>query len=338
MNKFLLIFLGLFLSQQVGGQVISGVVVDQKTNEKVSFAAIYFSGTMVGTISDINGDFELDVSKNASMPLSVSCMGYFSKTLNDYNTSEPLTIYLEPKEFKVDEITVTAKSLVRKKKSLLKLFEKEFLGTSINASSCEIENEEDIYFNYDSDTDTVRAFASNPIRIRNKALGYRITYFLDKFEYFRESKSFIFEGNIIFEEDLKAGNEAMRRACEERRKAAYLGSRMHFLRSLWDNNLAAAGFSITSSGGNTIGYNTIVVQEAGNIQDAQHQTLKFLSYPFPIEIFNGVEYSIMTLLTQRVYFEKSGYHSPGILWEGDMLKKRIGDALPYEYGMSRVGN
>jgi len=41
----------------------------------------------------------------------------------------------------------------------------------------------------------------------------------------------------------------------------------------------------------------------------------------------------MTLINQRVFFDQNGYQALGIIWEGDMLEKRIGDALPYEYGL-----
>jgi len=333
-KKLFLLFLGFFFFQQIHAQVISGTVIDKKTNEKVGYAAIYFSGTFVGTISDIDGNFKLDISQNTSMPLSVSCMGYYSQTLNDYSSSEPIAIYLEPKDFTVDEVTVSAKSLVRKRKACMRIFKREFLGTSVNASSCEIENEEDIYFNYGLDSDTLKAYATKPIRIRNIALGYNITYFLDKFEYYRANESFLYEGNIIFEEDLSQSNVANRKACEERRNTAYLGSRMHFLRSLWKNELTRAGFDMTDSSGKSINYNNIVVQEAGNIQNEQRQYLKYISYPFPIQIYYGIKFTTMTLLTQRVYFEKSGFQGLGVLWEGDMLKQRIGDSLPYEYDLA----
>lgn len=332
-KKLFLFLFSFFLFQQTNAQIITGTVIDKISQEKVSYAAIYFSGTFVGTISDINGNFELDVSKNTAMTLSVSCMGYYSKSISDFSSNDSLLIYLDPKDFKVDEIVVSAKSLVRKRKASLRVFFREFIGSSVNAQSCKILNEEDIQFNYDSDTDTLRAFAMKPIQIRNDALGYNITYYLDKFEYIRESKSFIYEGNIIFEEDLVVNNQANRLACETRRRSAYLGSRMHFLRSMWEDELTKAGYSIATTGGKSLAYNRIVVQEAGNVQDARRQYLKYLSYPFPIVIYYGVEVSTMILLKQRVYFEKSGFQGSGIIWEGSMLKKRIGDMLPYEYGL-----
>jgi hypothetical protein len=42
-------------------QVIKGTVFDKKTNEKIGFATLYFNGTFVGTYSDENGHFELDI-------------------------------------------------------------------------------------------------------------------------------------------------------------------------------------------------------------------------------------------------------------------------------------
>jgi len=53
--------------------------------------------------------------------------------------------------------------------------------------------------------DTLKAYASKSLLIENKAVGYKITYFLDKFEYYRSGKSFIFSGSIVFNEDLTAG-------------------------------------------------------------------------------------------------------------------------------------
>lgn len=89
---------------------------------------------------------------------------------------------------------------------------------------------------------------------------------------------------------------------------------------------------LTNSDERSIGYNNIVIQEAGNVQQSDQQVIKYISYPLPVLIYYGVDFSTMILLRQRVSFEKTGNHGAGIIWEGDMLKKRIGDTLPYEYG------
>jgi len=167
MKKFIL-FLLLINSHTIAyNQIITGRILDKETGSPVSFAAIYFNGTFVGTYSDINGNFRLDVTKNTSMPLTISCQGYSTVTLSDFLTDKPINIYLEPKVTKIDDVVVTAKSLVRKRKVNLRLFKEIFLGTTDNALNCEIINEKDITFNYYSDRDTLKAFASQPILINN---------------------------------------------------------------------------------------------------------------------------------------------------------------------------
>lgn len=65
---------------------------------------------------------------------------------------------------------------------------------------CKIINEEDITFNYDSDRDTLRAFARKPIVIHNHALGYIVTCYLDEFEYDKRMKITYFVGETLFNE------------------------------------------------------------------------------------------------------------------------------------------
>jgi len=109
----------------------------------------------------------------------------------------------------------------------MRIFKGEFLGRSRIARDCIIMNEEYITlkiprsratgnrseaeldevnaragFNYHSDRDTLRAIARKPMVILNNALGYQITYHLDKFEYDKVHKTTAFYGNIIFNLDM----------------------------------------------------------------------------------------------------------------------------------------
>ena len=72
----------------------------------------------------------------------------------------------------MNDVVINGKSLARERERNLNLFREAFLGTTANAEECEIINENDITFNYDSDRDTLKAFASKPIIINNMALGY----------------------------------------------------------------------------------------------------------------------------------------------------------------------
>ena len=326
MRKYILLFLFVHINISAYNQVIKGTVFDLNTKSPIYSASIYFNGTSAGTLSDQDGNFEMDVSKYISMPLTISSLGYFSVTLTDFSTLKPILIYLKTKLFELNEVVVNAKSHARERKANLLIFKNEFMGTTVNAMNCEITNEEDIKFIYDSDNDTVKAFANKPILIENKALGYKITYYLDKFEYCKKDASFSFTGNIIFNEDLSV-DETKKQSYERKRKSAYLGSRMHFFRALWIDDLNSAGFTVKNSANETLKYNKIVFQKDSHT--------KYLRYPDNLGVAyysTKVPVSYIIFLKDKVYFDANGYFDPlGVRWEGNMAQKRIADMLPYDY-------
>lgn len=322
MRKFILLLFLIGFYTVSYCQLIKGTIVDAKTKSTIYSASVYFDGTFVGTNSDLNGYFELDASKNSSMPLTISAIGYYSTRLVNYSSGKPLIIQLTPKVYELKEAVVKTKSLRWKRYRNLKLFKEEFLGTTANAFGCEITNENDITFNYDSDKDTLKAFALKPILIKNKALGYSVTYYLDKFEYYKKKRATFFSGNIIFTEYITT--EKTLKSCYERRKQTYLGSRMHFIRALWVNDLKANKFTIEDLEYKILNYGDIVSLDDGN--------RKFIKYPRNLIIERGKATSYIFFLKEYVYFDKTGYFDPaGINWKGDMVDQRIADWLPYEY-------
>jgi hypothetical protein len=308
------------------GQVIRGIVLDKANRDTLSFAMVYINGTFVGTYTDAHGRFALDITGNTGMPLTVSAMGYYSQTYTDYSPSRPLFVFLSPKVVELEEVVISAKANTARRTSNMKVFRREFLGTTSNALDCEILNERDITFNYDSDRDTLKAYALKPIEIHNKALGYKITYFLDKFEYYRSAKTFIFKGSIVFKEDLTGGMDE-REAFARKRRYAYLGSRMHFFRSLWRNDLEAQGFNVRNWAYDNLEYDRIVANIDGR---------KYFRFSENVGIcyFTKMPESTVVFLKDMVYFDEKGYFDPsGISWEGKMATQRIADWLPYEYGI-----
>ncbi|MFA5973431.1 MAG: carboxypeptidase-like regulatory domain-containing protein [Lentimicrobiaceae bacterium] len=324
MKKLVLVFLFIGFYTFGYNQVIRGTILDEITKDTICFASIYFNGTFVGTSSDINGYFELNVSKNISMPLTISAVGYYSYTLTDYSNTKPFLIYLKPKVYELKDVVIKANSLAKKRKRNLLVFKAEFLGTTANARQCEIINEKDITFNYDSDDDTLKAFALKPILIDNRALGYKITYYLDKFEYYKKSGATFFSGNIIFKEDIST--EETQKQFNVSREYAYLGSRMHFFRALWSDKLKSDGFTVTNS------VNDILLSKDILIRDFKNN--KFLTYPENLRIGYNIGGSYIVFLKRLVYFDQTGYFDPlGINWKGEMAEQRIADWLPYEYGI-----
>jgi hypothetical protein len=337
MRRVFFIFLFTGFNAIAYNQVIKGTILEKGTDNTISTAAIYYAGTFVGTLADKNGNFELDISKSTLLPLTISSIGYYSVTLTDYSTDKPLIIYLVPKLYELKEVVISSRPLFRKRKECLKLFKDVFLGTTYNARNCEIINEKDISFNYDTCQDTLKAIASMPILINNRALGYKIRYYLDKFEYYKINGTFFYKGNISFIEDLTSGKSDKKlseRFYEKRRKNAYLGSRMHFFRALWSDDIKSAGFIVKNSANEYLRTRDIVIQEDSLCADSLNEQFKYLKYPETLQIYYS-GWSNIIFLNPIVNFNKDGHYDDlGIHWEGEMSIKRIGDLLPFEYNES----
>ena len=327
MKKIILILLFASFNIVAFNQIITGTVLENNTN-KPNTATIYFNGTFVGTLSDLNGNFKLDISKNTLMPLTISSIGYYSVTLSDFLAHTPLVIYMTPKVYEVKEVVIASKSLAKRRVANLNLFRKVFLGLTDNGRNCKIINENDITFNYDNDRDTLKAFSSKPILINNMLLGYKITYYLDKFEYCKIDRSIFLKGSLIFNEDLANGDKH-KKLYEIRRKDTYLGSRMHFFRALWANDLESAGFMVKNSSDKYFNYFDIV-EDSLSVSSGNHT--KFLKNCNNLSILYDTRLTKMIFLKGKVFFDKDGYFeqtNPSISWEGDMMDKRVGDMLPY---------
>ncbi len=322
MKKILVLAVCIYFSQIASCQVIKGKVFDSSTNQAIISASVYFNGTYIGTTSDKDGKFELDISRNKNMPLTVSAIGYYSVTLKQFEEGKTLEVKLSPKDYVINQANVKAKSLKNKRKMCLRLFKEEFLGDDYKEMKCEIENENDITFNYEADFDTIKAFARNPIRILNKGLGYKITYFLNKFEYSWKNSGILYEGNFIFQ-DMATADSAQKQRFHNTRFSVYEGSRMQFFRTLWADSLNISQFLISNKFGQPLGVKDIVKQV---------NEKKYLTYPDKIIVNYNMKTTQLVFLNKSVFFDKNGYFDgSGINWIGVMGVQRIADTLPHEY-------
>ena len=328
MKKALLELLVLCLTTTVYGQLIKGIVLDEQTGSPVDYASVFFNGTFVGTTTNEKGGFELDVSKYRTRPLYISAVGYYPQVITDFNPAEIQRVLLKPRVFEIEEVSVVSKSLVRKRKACMRIFEHEFIGNTTNARRCYILNEEDITFNYASDKDTLKAYARRPLRIQNLSLGYDITYYLERFEYDRKNKTVLYTGSIIFNRDLVTDEESLKRY-ERKREYAYTGSDKHFFRVLWSNSLKSSGFEVKN-------YRTSDKLKYENIVTEEVSGRKYLHYGEELVIRYFDKLSYISFLKEKVYFEQDGFFDPtGIIWSGTIAKQRIADFLPYEYSFGR---
>ncbi len=91
---------------------LEGNVTDSKTGEALPFVNIAVSGTSVGTISDLNGEFKLTVPENMiGRELMFSSVGFSSASYKIAQVqNQRVAVQLEPMDLKIEEVVVTDKS------------------------------------------------------------------------------------------------------------------------------------------------------------------------------------------------------------------------------------
>jgi len=99
-----------FLQQQ---KKISGTITDATTGETIIGVNVRLEGTTIGTVTDVNGKFSLNISKPEGIVV-VSYMGYNSQRVT-LNGQTVLDIKLVPDITKLDEVVVVGYGTVRKR-------------------------------------------------------------------------------------------------------------------------------------------------------------------------------------------------------------------------------
>jgi hypothetical protein len=99
-----------------------------------------------------------------------------------------------------------------------------------------------VRFRHSKKNEELSAYASEPLIIENKALGYIIHYQLEKFSYSFKTHFLFYEGYPFFE-NMK-GNPSRKSKWEKRRDEIYYGSMLHFMRSVYTNHITQEGFEV----------------------------------------------------------------------------------------------
>ena len=119
---------------------------------------------------------------------------------------------------------------------------KNFIGTSPNARECKLLNTEALKFFYYNRSNKLKILATEPLQIENRALGYSLHYQLDSFVYYYNSDINSYRGFCLFTEMI--GPDSEKNAWASNRLKAYYGSKMHFMRSIYDSSLEEEGWEI----------------------------------------------------------------------------------------------
>lgn len=329
-------------------QTCKGRITEAGSDNPVIYANVFLEGSTIGTITDSTGNFVLNTREHSSLPLIVSCIGYETRRFENEYISDNFTISLKKKDVKIGEVEVKADNLQRKK--YLKIFEKEFLGETENGKNCKILNEGDIHPFYNKETRVLHVNALNPIEIINPELGYKIVYLLNSFKKTREGVNFT--GYSLFI-DLEQKNEQEKKKIEENRLRAFVYSRLHFIRCLYEGPLRYTYFKLADNLGNIVytddiisktgdGKKEICYDKALTLYFEEDGRAPYMGYSkeegkwiWSYATLNASEngkFSWFILNEECVKIENYGYYNPeSITWYGDLAAYRVGDLLPYNF-------
>ena len=227
-------------AQSPGTVSINGTVVDDSTGAPLPDTHVFVSGSMIGTTVDENGRFRLTGVASGAKRVYVSRVGYTPEQIDlvlPPDTALTLAVRLDPTVIEADPLTVSGRR-GEEWHEHLRRFKRLFIGVSPSARRCYLLNPNTLQF------DTAwwgrfEADATRPLRFENRALGYRVTYFLENFE--ERGDIVRWDGEPLFT-PLPARDSAEAARWAENRRRAFYGSLRHFLLALLNDRVEEEQF------------------------------------------------------------------------------------------------
>ncbi len=226
-------------AQQVPAVRLEGTVTDAESGKPLPGAHVFIASSMMGTTTGVDGQYVLAGVPVGALRLYVSMIGYEPEArdiLLRTNATRTFDFNLKPAVVEIGEIVVEAKRDSKWKQRLEK-FTRLFVGETPNAAETVITNPE--VLDFESFGGEFRALAAEPLIIENRALGYRVRYFLK--EFVAEPTRTRYDGEPLYEE-LTPASEEEALEWQSKRKAAFVGSFRHFLLALLAKKVEEQGF------------------------------------------------------------------------------------------------
>ncbi|GAA4054383.1 carboxypeptidase-like regulatory domain-containing protein [Flavobacterium chungnamense] len=335
--KFLLVF---FIITSISfAQVVKGKIIDEK-NQPLPGANIYFDGTSIATIADKDGAFQLQYGGKINSILAVSFIGYQTQYIKDYDNGKELNIVLKEVVNILNEVVLKKDRFSRKQK--LQLFREQFLGQTTVGRKAKIENEDDLYFDYDEATNTFKAYSDKPLIINNALLGYKINYELVDFEVKFLSTSISssevyrsFYLGLSRYEEVESNPKILKQ-----RQKCYEGSQLHFFRNLvnnvWDKDnflLFVGKFQDNPNNHFKITGESDSKQVIVSKQDKSLVGKKFIA-EFNL-LYKKKQQSRIIFETDTFFVDQFGNNSnvENIIFSGYIAQLKVADMVPLNYGI-----
>ncbi len=338
---------------------IKGRILDSKTLEPLPFANVFLNNTTIGTVTDTNGDYLLkNIEQEGTYELVISFVGYESAKVRVTVGKTELnrgTLRLTPSEIELNTVEVKG-SRDKEWEKQMKRFKKIFLGEDKAAEESTIANPWVIDFPEFEDANVFIAKASAPIEIENKALGYKIFFYLAHFA--ADSKGYIIQGNARFSE-MPTNDEAQRLQWETNRSLSYLHSNHHLFKAIIEHRIQGAGFRLyTDRPGfektnfrapyfypelerSVMPYDTSNIVTPDKQKDVYRISLKgrvevhYYKEKAAVRTYRDVAYPVSWIKADKNYVlvNKQGYelNPADVVISGEMSTDRVARMLPIDY-------
>lgn len=255
-----------------GQSHLTGSVVDASTEKPLSGASVFIDGKRKGAATDKQGRFLLEGLTPGRYTVVASMVGYETRSksvvVRDSSragtAARSLKFELQRDPVGMDGVTVEGSR--EKWLDRLQELREAFFGTVENAEKCSFVNPEVLAFEKSKAGLTARA--NRPLRVRNEALGYELTYYLSRYTFDPEGplgRRFRF-GPVEFD-TLEARSSSERRSWREARLEAYRGSFGHFIDALQSSALREEGFIVSITDEISIQTRSTQGSERGRIPD-----------------------------------------------------------------------
>lgn len=331
---------------------VTGKVIDSLTQQPLQGASVFCQNTTIGTVTNAEGVFRLNLS-NGGYDLVVSFMGFETQSVRISNTmpeSADLTIMLQQKEKSLEEVAIVATNEVTNGWEKYGAFLTDhFIGKTENSKACVIENPEVLRFFYSRKRKRLKVTGDSVLVITNKALGYVVKYQLDSFVHEYDNGKTLYAGYPFYEQ-MQGSDEEMQEWME-RRKTAYNGSVLQFLRAYHDSTLNGDGYRVEliTDGSNasspiynpydadyydTLDFNRVELFFPGRLRVAYTKEKPDPAYLSVNKLQKNTPVQVSILdLANGIVVEENGYYydQKDVLTLGYWSWEKMADFLPYDY-------
>jgi len=233
---------------------VKGSVINSVTKETIPICNVYFSGSTIGTMTDMDGNFEIKNVKPGAYVLVVSHISYDFQSFAVEITNQDLEIgVVRLKEKKIESSFAEVKDKIdRKWRRQFNRFKNYILGKHYRERDIEIPNA------YEAEFIEVRRtlIKKHPftLEIRNSYTGYTIYYSVQEFLLGSGTEQFMI-GFPRFEK-MEPEDDNQMKDWGKNRATAYNGSLRHFLYSLINNQFEEDNFKVEITNMSPLDYNT----------------------------------------------------------------------------------